>query len=86
MFARFQADPEFSISKTLLSAESYDSLISAHVEVYDGQRDVDRLVLLRCVFMNPFWADEGVQAELLPKFISRLGMHLADVTSDAPLG
>lgn len=86
VFARFQADPEFSISKTVLSAESYDSLISAHVDAYDGQRDADQLVLLRCVFMNPFWANEDVQAALLPKFLGRLGRHLADVTSDAPLG
>lgn len=84
VFARFQADPEFSISKTVLSADSYGALIEAHVEGHDGYRDCDRMVLLRCVFMNPFWADPGVQAALLPKFIDRLNRHLAGSRAEMP--
>lgn len=71
-YAKFQASPEFSVSKTVLFAESYDALINAHVESYDGVRDADELALLRCVFMNPFWADPAVSAHLTGQFVATL--------------
>lgn len=36
------------------------------------RRDAGRLVLLRCVIMNPFWADAGVRARLIPELIAAL--------------
>ena len=71
-YAHFQASPEFAISKTVLSVESYKALIEEHVERYEGKRDCEELALLRCVFMNPFWADPAVSAELTPQFLAVL--------------
>jgi glutamate/tyrosine decarboxylase-like PLP-dependent enzyme len=75
VYAAFQEDPEFSVSKTVLSAESYDRLISAHVDSFEGDRDTDQLVLMRCVFMNPFWAHPAVKTKLLPHFLDRLSAN-----------
>lgn len=71
-YTYFQSSPDFAISKTVLSAESYKALIDRHVESYKGVRDCDDLALLRCVFMNPFWADPAVSAELTPQFLAVL--------------
>lgn len=68
VFTKFQASPEFSISKTVMTADSYEALIGAHVESYNGICDTNQLALLRCVFMNPFWADPAVSAHLTPQF------------------
>jgi glutamate/tyrosine decarboxylase-like PLP-dependent enzyme len=75
-FALFQQDPSFSVSKTVLSAESYDALIAAHVGTWQGECDSDELVLLRCVFMNPFWSNPDVERALLPAFIATLQAHM----------
>ena len=66
-YTKFQASPEFSVSKTVMSADNYKKLIAAHVKSYDGVCDCEELVLLRCVFMNPFWADPAVSAHLTPQ-------------------
>lgn len=71
----FHDDPDFSLSKTVFSAETYGQLIQAHVESYGGILDTDRLALLRCVFMNPFWANDEIEAFLLPKFVDRLNRY-----------
>ncbi len=71
-YAKFQASTEFSVSRTVLHAQSYDALIEAHVHSYGGMRDQDQLVLLRCVFMNPFWAKDTVRDALTPQFIAML--------------
>ena len=71
-YERFQASPEFSVSKTVLGKQSYAALIEAHVHSWNGALDADHLALLRCVFMNPFWANKAVQAQLTPAFIALL--------------
>ncbi|WP_417487618.1 pyridoxal phosphate-dependent decarboxylase family protein [Maricaulis sp.] len=76
VFEAFAADPEFSVSRTELSVTNYGSLIDAHLEQYGGQADSQSLVLIRCVFMNPFWRDPGVRAALMPRFLERLEMHM----------
>lgn len=75
VFAGFADDPAFSVSKTVLSAENYGELINAHTAGYGGQVDTPSLVLLRCVFMNPFWRNEKIRAALMPKFLARLQVH-----------
>jgi glutamate/tyrosine decarboxylase-like PLP-dependent enzyme len=75
-FSGFASDPEFSVSKTVLSEENYGELINAHVGEYGGQIDDDSLVLLRCVFMNPFWRSDSVRSALMPQFIARLQTHI----------
>lgn len=71
-YTYFQASPEFSISKTVLAADSYEVLIDRHVESYEGKRDCEELALLRCVFMNPFWTDPAVSGQLTPQFLTAL--------------
>jgi glutamate/tyrosine decarboxylase-like PLP-dependent enzyme len=75
IFSRFQQDPSFSISQTILTDESYPELIKAHVAGYGGVKDCDQLVLLRCVFMNPFWSNEDVRSALIPEFVATLRNH-----------
>jgi N-acetylglutamate synthase-like GNAT family acetyltransferase len=60
------------MSRTILADAACAELIGAHVETYRGRRDTDRLVLLRCVVMNPFWADPGVRAQLVPQLVEEL--------------
>lgn len=69
--ARIAASPAFSMSRTVLGA-THASLIADHVASYGGRVDADRLVLLRCVVMNPFWADAGVRGRLLPELVAEL--------------
>jgi glutamate/tyrosine decarboxylase-like PLP-dependent enzyme len=70
--ARIAASPSFSMSRTVLSAATHGALIADHVASYGGRVDADRLVLVRCVVMNPFWAQPSVQARLLPELAAEL--------------
>ncbi len=72
VYSKFQAHPDFSVSKTVLSAQSYGALIEHHVASYGGIRDADDLALLRLVFMNPFWANPDTRDQLTPQFMKRL--------------
>jgi glutamate/tyrosine decarboxylase-like PLP-dependent enzyme len=76
-FGRFREDVGFSVSKTVLSAESYEAMIDAHVRSYSGVRDTNEIVLLRCVFMNPFWSSPTMFDHLVPQFIETLNGFLA---------
>jgi glutamate/tyrosine decarboxylase-like PLP-dependent enzyme len=75
-FSKFQQDANFSISQTILTDESYPALIAAHVDGYGGVKDSDQLVLLRCVFMNPFWSNDAVREALIPEFVASVRNHL----------
>ncbi len=72
VYARFQAHPDFSVSKTVLGAASYDALIDQHLKGHDGVRDEDSLALLRLVFMNPFWTNPETRDQLTPEFMGLL--------------
>ena len=70
--AHIATSPDFSMSRTVLSTLTCPDLIDRHLDSYGGRRDADHLVLVRCVLMNPFWADEGVRARLLPELVLEL--------------
>lgn len=70
--ARIAASPGFSMSRTVLSGETHGALIADHVATYGGRLDADRLVLVRAVVMNPFWAEPSVRARLLPELVAEL--------------
>jgi glutamate/tyrosine decarboxylase-like PLP-dependent enzyme len=76
VFARFQDDPNFCVSKTTLSADSYGAMIDAHIERHGGTRDCDQLVLARCVFMNPFWRNDEIAGALIPEFVEAVQTHV----------
>lgn len=64
MFTCFEKCPDFSVSKTTLSGKAHAKMIKHHVRGFEGVLDDDRLVLLRCVFMNPFWQDAATAQKL----------------------
>lgn len=68
----FSDCPDFAVSKTTLHTETYARAITAHVAVYGGTQDVDELILLRCVFMNPFWAVAEIRDHLTAELVAIL--------------
>ncbi|WP_417458977.1 pyridoxal phosphate-dependent decarboxylase family protein [Kordiimonas sp.] len=81
VFQKFVDCPDFSVSKTTLSMSSHHKVIQRHVVGYGGSIDDDHLVLLRCVFMNPFWAEEEIRERLSNEFIH----HIKAWSNDADL-
>lgn len=73
---RIAESPTFAMSRTVLSTAAYPDLISSHVESYGGRQDCDRLVLVRCVAMNPFWAEPAIRSQLLPQLAAELRSHI----------
>jgi glutamate/tyrosine decarboxylase-like PLP-dependent enzyme len=75
--ARFTRSPNFSMSRTVLSVKACPDLIAAHVRSYRGRVDADRLVLVRCVVMNPFWADPALRSSLVGELAGELREFIA---------
>ena len=69
LFERIHQSSEFSVSKTTLGAD-YAAVIARHVEGFGGVVDAPGMVLVRCVFMNPYWAAPEYRAALFPPFIA----------------
>jgi glutamate/tyrosine decarboxylase-like PLP-dependent enzyme len=78
--ARMAASPGFSMSRTVLGVDSCPALVRRHLASWGGACDADRLVLLRCVVMNPFLAEPRIQAALLPE----LAAEIAAICGEAP--
>src|SRR5690606_28047423 len=68
LFDRIHRSPEFSVSKTTLGAD-YAAVIERHVQGFEGVVDAAGMVLVRCVFMNPYWAGAQFREVLFPPFI-----------------
>ena len=68
LFDQIHHSPEFSVSKTTLGPD-YAAAVARHVDGYGGVVDAPGMVLIRCVFMNPYWAVPGFRAALFPSFI-----------------
>ncbi|MBW8305008.1 MAG: hypothetical protein K0M78_14005 [Brevundimonas sp.] len=69
LFDLIHRSPEFSVSKTTLGPD-YAAVIARHVEGYGGVVDAPGMVLVRCVFMNPYWAAPEFRTALFPPFIA----------------
>jgi glutamate/tyrosine decarboxylase-like PLP-dependent enzyme len=63
---------EFAVTTTTLAAPIHAQQIARHVAHWGGAADDTQLVLIRCVFMNPYWASEAVRKTLLPDFANLL--------------
>lgn len=63
---------EFSVSKTIFSTGTHAAMIEHHLSGYGGTLDDEQLVLLRCVFMNPFWGEQRVASALTEEFLQCL--------------
>lgn len=82
--AAIAASPAFSMSRTVLGADASSGLIDAHLASWRGQRDADRLVLVRCVVMNPFWSDPSVRTRLIPELTTELREIVARTAPTRP--
>ena len=69
LFAAFHASAAFSVSKTNLGAE-YAAQKARHLAAYGGVPDAVGMVMIRCVFMNPYWASPDIRDHLIPEFIA----------------
>jgi glutamate/tyrosine decarboxylase-like PLP-dependent enzyme len=72
VYRAFAKGREFSVSETTLGEENYQAVMQAHVADYGGVVDSDHLVLIRCVFMNPFWSEPKIRTRLTQEFIKDL--------------
>lgn len=68
LFDSIHRSPEFSVSKTTLGPD-YAAVIARHVEGFGGVVDAPGMALVRCVFMNPYWAAPEYRTALFPAFI-----------------
>lgn len=82
LFDAIHRSPDFSVSKTTLGPD-YGALIRRHVAIGGGPVDAPGLVLIRCVFMNPYWAAPDFRATLFPQFIAMVRHALAQPILDA---
>lgn len=70
---------DFVVTTTTLGSVNHRSQIARHIRRFDGQADEDRLVLVRCVFMNPYWASPQVREAMLPQFEATIRRALATI-------
>jgi len=82
LFDIIHRSPEFSVSKTTLGVD-YAALIERHAATWGGPVDAPGLVLIRCVFMNPYWAASDVRATLFPQFIDLVRRTLDEPAREA---
>ena len=68
VFNAIQNASHFWVSKTVLGAD-YKQQINAHLRRYGGIDDSGKLVLIRCVFMNPYWANDRIANILAGHFV-----------------
>lgn len=85
LFDAIHASSELSVSRTTLGAE-YARLIDRHVQGYAGVRDAEGLVLVRCVFMNPYWSAARNRKLLFPQFADFIRCHAAEGPAEAQQG
>jgi len=79
VFEKFTESATFSVSKTTLSMDWNDQLINKHVESYNGVKNENELILIRCVFMNPFWSIEDVRTKLRREFIEEIERYYSKI-------
>ncbi len=85
LFDAIHASPDLSVSKTTLGHD-YAGLITRHLDGYAGVEDAAGLVLVRCVFMNPYWADPANRTELLPRMIEVVRREIGALEAPALRG
>ncbi len=79
----FVASPNFAVSQTDLGTAFMGAQIKTHVNTYDGKLDTDHLILVRCVFMNPFLSVPAVRKKIIAEFVDELGAHYAHAQTPA---
>lgn len=84
VFDHFQRSPHFSVSKTTLGVDNA-ALIAALLAGHGGHGDRPggggEMLVIRCVFMNPYWTEPSVRQDLLPRFLGDLRDALDGATA-----
>lgn len=81
IFKEISEGPQFAVSKTSLGVDNYELQIRSHVNKHKGDIDDNHLVLIRCVFMNPFWGEKIIQDKLIPEFIEDIKVKYQKLNS-----
>lgn len=80
VFNYFQRSPHLAVSKTTLGVDNaalIAHLLAGHGGYDDRPRGEGEMLVIRCVFMNPYWSEPSVRHDLLPRFIEELRQALA---------
>lgn len=81
LYDAMREDGAFHLSMTTLRRPGQSAQIAAHAARYSLDDDDDRLVLMRGVFMNPYWSSASVSECLIPEFVAALGRGIETVSS-----
>lgn len=84
LFEAIRASDDFAVSRTRLGVD-YAAQIARHLEAWGGLADEGGLTLIRCVFMNPYWAAPALRDHLIPDFIA-LVRDAVETARLGPLG
>lgn len=76
LFQAISRSPDVSVSRTTLGQMSADA-IAAHVARYGGTVDAADMVLIRCVFMNPYLTSPEVRSRLFAEVAGMVRGHEA---------
>lgn len=79
VFDHFQGSPHFAVSRTTLGVDNaalIASLLGGHGGYNDRPEGDAEMLVIRCVFMNPYWSAPSVRHDLLPRFIEELRQAL----------
>jgi len=84
VFDHFQTSPHFAVSKTTLGADNaalIDNVLAGYGGQDDGPGGGREMLVIRCVFMNPYWSESSVRQELVSGFIEELRDALASLNA-----
>lgn len=84
LFDAIHRSPAFSVSRTTLKATSA-AAIARHAARWNGAVDATELTLIRCVFMNPYWAAPDLRTALFQEFAALTNAHAGSAPEPAPL-
>lgn len=74
LFKHFEASPNFSVSKTVLTKKAYGRLLERLALQRDVEIDAHEWMQLRLVLMNPFITSKEMRVDLVQEFVSELGL------------
>lgn len=78
-FERFRESPNFSVSKTELQLSAYERQVRLALAKRNISVDDDRIVCLRVVLMNPFFANQESKVSYERAFVEELLAHAVAV-------
>jgi glutamate/tyrosine decarboxylase-like PLP-dependent enzyme len=78
LFRRLARLSGFVLSRTTLGPD-YLRQCEHHVARYGGRHDASGLLMIRCVFMNPYWSAPDVRDALIPELVAAVAEASASV-------